>query len=72
MLTIVALVVMPQRGKLIVVEGLDRAGKSTQVERLCANLLKDGQRVERMGFPGKDILLSHLHWSAMCLILRHR
>ena len=45
---------MSQRGKLIVVEGLDRAGKSTQVERLCANLCKEGRRVERMRFPGSS------------------
>ena len=40
------------RGALIVVEGLDRAGKSTQCERLCVNLEKDGHKVKRMRFPG--------------------
>ena len=43
-----------QRGKLIVVEGLDRAGKSTQVELLVNNLVKEGHKVEQKRFPGKQ------------------
>ena len=43
-----------QRGKLIVVEGLDRAGKSTQVELLVNNLAKEGHKVEHKRFPGKQ------------------
>ena len=41
------------RGMLIVVEGLDRAGKSTQCERLAANLEKAEYDIKRMRFPGK-------------------
>ena len=46
---------MSPRGKLIVFEGLDRAGKSTQVEKLVQVMEKegDGQKVRLMRFPGK-------------------
>ena len=40
------------RGALIVIEGLDRAGKSTQCERLASKLEGQGRRVKRMRFPG--------------------
>ena len=40
------------RGALIVIEGLDRAGKSTQHARLCQTLESQGHRVKRMRFPG--------------------
>lgn len=40
------------RGKLIVFEGLDRAGKSTQCEKLVADLQNDGVKVRHMRFPG--------------------
>ena len=40
------------RGALIVIEGLDRAGKSTQHARLCQNLESQSHRVKRMRFPG--------------------
>lgn len=43
-----------QRGALLVIEGLDRAGKSTQHARLCQNLENKGHRVKRMRFPGTD------------------
>lgn len=39
------------RGALIVIEGLDRAGKSTQCEKLCRFLEKEGRRVKHMRFP---------------------
>jgi len=42
----------PERGALIVIEGLDRAGKSTQHGRLCQNLESQGHTVKRMRFPG--------------------
>ena len=49
------------RGALIVFEGLDRAGKSTQAERLCVNLEKEGRRVKHMRFPGQyDAMLLSL------------
>lgn len=41
-----------QRGLFIVVEGLDKAGKSTQCERLAENILKTGKPVQSMRFPG--------------------
>ena len=40
------------RGALIVIEGLDRAGKSTQHARLCQYLESQGRNVKRMRFPG--------------------
>jgi ABC-type polysaccharide/polyol phosphate transport system ATPase subunit len=40
------------RGKLIVFEGLDRAGKSTQCQMLAESLQKDGLKVRHMRFPG--------------------
>jgi dTMP kinase len=40
------------RGKLIVFEGLDRAGKSTQCQLLVDALQKDGVKVKHMRFPG--------------------
>ena len=43
-----------RRGLLIVLEGLDRAGKTTQCERLCKNLESRGHKVKRMRFPGKQ------------------
>ncbi|MCJ1250915.1 Thymidylate kinase [Trapelia coarctata] len=41
------------RGALIVIEGLDRAGKSTQCELLCRSLEKEGHRIKRMRFPDR-------------------
>jgi len=40
------------RGKLIVFEGLDRAGKTTQCQMLVEALQKEGQSVMFMRFPG--------------------
>lgn len=42
-----------QRGALIVVEGLDRAGKSSQCEALRDVLQKSGHTVKYIRFPGK-------------------
>lgn len=53
------------RGKLIVLEGLDRAGKSSQCTRLAERLQKDGHKVQHMRFPGQyhgDLTLST--WSS--------
>ena len=41
-----------RRGALIVVEGLDRAGKSSQCECLRDSLLKSGHSVKYIRFPG--------------------
>lgn len=43
------------RGKLIVFEGLDRAGKTTQCQMLVEALQKDGQNVKFMRFPGTQL-----------------
>lgn len=45
------------RGALIVIEGLDRAGKSTQCERLCKRLEQQGLPVRALKFPSR--LLPH-------------
>ncbi|KAI0618626.1 Thymidylate kinase [Pyrenophora tritici-repentis] len=41
------------RGKLIVFEGLDRAGKSTQCQKLVEDLQNDGVKVRHMRFPDR-------------------
>lgn len=41
-----------QRGLFIVIEGLDRCGKSTQVERLVARLQASGRPARLQKFPG--------------------
>lgn len=43
---------MVQRGALIVFEGLDRSGKTTQVDRLIARLQKEGRKARLQKFPG--------------------
>ena len=40
------------RGALIVVEGLDRSGKTTQVKLLEQRFVEMGKRVKVMRFPG--------------------
>ena len=40
------------RGSLIVFEGCDKSGKSTQCKRLVENLLKRGVKAEGMRYPG--------------------
>ena len=46
---------MVQRGALIVFEGLDRSGKTTQVDRLIARLQKEGRKARLQKFPGESI-----------------
>lgn len=41
-----------RRGALIVLEGVDRAGKSTQGGRLVEALRADGHRADLLRFPG--------------------
>lgn len=43
------------RGAFIVVEGVDRAGKTTQVERLCSKLYALGHNLKTIRFPGNLI-----------------
>lgn len=45
------------RGAFIVVEGLDRAGKTTQVQRLCDTLYAQGHNVKTIRFPGINYVL---------------
>lgn len=42
-----------QRGLFIVLEGLDRCGKSTQVDRLVDHLNRHGRRARTQKFPGQ-------------------
>lgn len=44
---------MPQRGPFIVVEGLDRSGKSTQTALLLARLEAAGIPAKLLKFPGR-------------------
>lgn len=41
-----------QRGAFIVIEGLDRSGKTTQVKRLCDKLYSQGRNIKTLRFPG--------------------
>ncbi|KAI9781212.1 MAG: Thymidylate kinase [Candelina submexicana] len=42
------------RGTLIVIEGLDKAGKSTQCARLVERLKREGKKVRHMRFPDRS------------------
>lgn len=53
------------RGKLIVFEGLDRAGKTTQCQMLVDALKEEGQDVQFMRFPGM-----HFERKTRVLIMR--
>lgn len=44
-----------KRGALIVIEGCDRTGKTTQSEMLVESLKKEGKPAIFMRFPGKNI-----------------
>lgn len=41
------------RGHLIVIEGLDRAGKTTQCEALCEDIGGQDKDIKYIKFPGK-------------------
>jgi dTMP kinase len=41
------------RGAFIVLEGLDRSGKTTQVKMLCDKLYAEGHNVRTLRFPGQ-------------------
>lgn len=41
------------RGAFIVIEGLDRSGKTTQTELLTEHLTTNGKSIERRKFPGE-------------------
>lgn len=42
-----------KRGALIVLEGMDKAGKTTQCKKLVQALQEKGQPAEMIRFPGK-------------------
>ncbi|GAA5877624.1 hypothetical protein JCM16303_003403 [Sporobolomyces ruberrimus] len=42
-----------KRGALIIFEGLDRSGKSTQLQRLYERLQGEGRKVKKIGFPDR-------------------
>ncbi|WVN90289.1 thymidylate kinase [Cryptococcus depauperatus CBS 7841] len=44
---------MSQRGAFIVLEGLDRCGKSTQVERLVQHIQQSGRKARLQKFPDR-------------------
>lgn len=46
----------PRRGRLVVVEGLDRSGKSSQCQLLVDGLNKAGTTARYVKFPGRDWL----------------
>ncbi|KAL6704417.1 Thymidylate kinase [Coniothyrium glycines] len=48
------------RGKLIVLEGLDRAGKSTQCSLLVKDLENDGYKVRHVRFPDRTTPIGQL------------
>lgn len=41
-----------KRGHLIVIEGLDRAGKTTQCEALCEDIGGQDKEIKYIKFPG--------------------
>ncbi|KAF7853667.1 hypothetical protein EAF04_010658 [Stromatinia cepivora] len=41
------------RGSFILIEGLDRAGKTTQVKKLCDRLYASGRNIKLMRFPDR-------------------
>ncbi|KAI1006800.1 hypothetical protein K3495_g1422 [Podosphaera aphanis] len=49
-----------KRGAFIVIEGLDRAGKTTQVQRLSGTLRSQGHCVETLKFPERTTAIGQL------------
>lgn len=49
-----------QRGMVIVLEGLDRVGKSTQCKKLIESLRKQGQTAELIRFPDRTLATGKL------------
>lgn len=48
-----------ERGRFIVLEGLDRSGKSTQAATLTQKLIDDGYKTKLIKFPGQFL------WSSL-------
>ena len=53
---------MASRGALIVFEGCDRVGKSTQCKKLVEKLTRNGAAAKLMKFPGSDIKENFNHF----------
>lgn len=51
-----------KRGAFIVLEGLDRSGKTTQVKLLEERFAKEGRRVHVMSFPGMSFICVKLSY----------
>lgn len=49
-----------QRGCLIVFEGLDRSGKSTQCAKLVEHLQANGHEVEHLRFPNRSTVIGQM------------
>lgn len=56
------------RGAFIVLEGLDRSGKTTQAKTLEERLAAEGRQVQAMRFPGKCLILPAVRPSELILI----
>ena len=52
---------MARRGALIVLEGCDRVGKSTQCQKLFEALNSSGKRAEKISFPSEGPVHNHAH-----------
>ncbi|OAR02000.1 hypothetical protein LLEC1_05916, partial [Akanthomyces lecanii] len=50
----------PQRGAFIVLEGLDRSGKTTQVKLLGQKLAEQGRLVKLMRFPDRTTQIGQM------------
>lgn len=49
-----------KRGALIVFEGCDRSGKTTQIKRLVDRLNEEGSKTKMMRFPERDTGIGQL------------
>jgi dTMP kinase len=58
---------MSQRGAFIVIEGLDRSGKTTQVQLLKDELSKLGKDVQLLRFPGISTVFPSMSPFVICL-----
>jgi thymidylate kinase len=45
----------PKRGAFVVIEGLDRSGKSTQASAILSRLQQNGIKAKLLKFPGASI-----------------
>jgi dTMP kinase len=51
---------MPERGKFIVIEGIDGSGKRTQIDLLVRALTNQGLATSQIGFPNYDAFFGKL------------